>query len=71
MEEIFEIHTTTLEATNAMIQKIIVSFDTEGTITGYTFSSIVSEMATLSEPIRNACSQLHEKIQDIYSTKLI
>lgn len=71
IEEIFEQYPTTREATNAMIQKLIVKFETEGTITGYTFSSIVSEMATLSDPVRTACEQLYQKIQDIYSNKLV
>ena len=71
IEEIFEQYPTTQEATEAMISKLIVSFETEGTITGYTFSSIVSEMASLSDPVRNACAQLYQKIQDIYLHKLV
>ena len=55
--EIFERYQTTQEATNAMIEKLVADFEREGTITGYTFSSIVSEMASLSEPVRNACSE--------------
>lgn len=71
IEHIFEQYSTTQEATNAMIEKLIVNFDTEGTVAGYTFSSIVSEMASLSDPIRNACNQLYQKIQDVYCNKLI
>ncbi|MBM7599758.1 TetR/AcrR family transcriptional repressor of lmrAB and yxaGH operons [Virgibacillus halotolerans] len=71
IEGIFERYPTTEEATNAMISKLIVNFETEGTITGYTFSSIVSEMASLSDPVRNACAQLYQKMQDIYSNKLV
>lgn len=70
IEEIFERYSNTHEAVSAMIEKLIVNFETEGTITGYTFSSIVSEMASLSEPIRNACAQLYQKMQDIYFHKL-
>ena len=55
IEEIFERYPTTQEATQAMIEKLIVNLKREGTITGYTFSSIVSEMGSLSDPIRNAC----------------
>ncbi|MFE4896062.1 hypothetical protein [Peribacillus butanolivorans] len=40
--DIFERYPTTLEATNSMIEKLIVNLETEGTITGYTFSSMVS-----------------------------
>ena len=71
IEEIFDRYPTTKEATNAMIEKLIVNFESEGTITGYTFSSIVSEMASLSDPVRNACAQFYEKMQDIYFNKLI
>jgi TetR/AcrR family transcriptional regulator, lmrAB and yxaGH operons repressor len=71
IEQIFEQHQTTKEATNAMIEKLIGNFESEGTITGYTFSSIVSEMASLSDPVRNACAQLYKKIQDIYLNKLL
>jgi TetR/AcrR family transcriptional regulator, lmrAB and yxaGH operons repressor len=53
-----------------MIEKLVADFDREGTITGYTFSSIVSEIASLSEPVRNACSCLYERIQGIYLNKL-
>jgi TetR/AcrR family transcriptional regulator, lmrAB and yxaGH operons repressor len=71
IKEIFERYPTTKEATEIMIEKLIVNFETEGTITGYTFSSIVSEMASLSDPVRNACAQLYQKIQEIYLNKLL
>ena len=54
-----------------MISKLVASFETEGTLTGYTFGSIVSEMASLSEPVRIACAQLYQKMQDIYMNKLV
>ena len=66
IEDIFQRYPTTQEATKAMIEKLVADFDREGTITGHTFSSIVSEMASLSEPVRNACSDLYTKIQGIY-----
>ena len=56
IEVIFKRYLTTQEATQAMIEKLVADFEREGTITGYTFSSIVSEMAALSEPVLNACS---------------
>ena len=71
IEVIFKRYLTTQEATQAMIEKLVADFEREGTITGYTFSSIVSEMASLSEPVRNACSDLYTKIQGIYSKKLV
>ena len=71
IEEIFKRYPTTKEATNAMIAKLIDNFETEGTITGYTFSSIVSEMASLSEPVRNACAELYQKFKSIYFNKLV
>ena len=55
---IFRQHLSTLEATHAMI-------------TGYTFSSVVSEMASFSEPVRYACEGLYDKIQKIYYGKLV
>jgi TetR/AcrR family transcriptional regulator, lmrAB and yxaGH operons repressor len=70
MEDIFNRYSTTQEATKAMIEKLVADFDQKGTITGYTFTSIVSEMASLSETIRNACALLYSNIQGIYSKKL-
>lgn len=71
IESIFQQYQSTHEATEAVIEKLITILETEGTITGYTFSSIVSEMASLSEPVRKACGALYEKIQDIYRNKLL
>jgi len=70
IEHIFSIHHSTQSATRAMLEKLISNFENEGTITTYTSSSIVSEMALLSDSVRNACSQLYEKMQGIYITKL-
>ncbi|WP_153062954.1 LmrA/YxaF family transcription factor [Lysinibacillus parviboronicapiens] len=67
---IFSGHLSTKEATQAVINKLIHNLESEGTITGYTFSSIVREMATVSEPVREACSALYENIQQIYCLKL-
>ena len=69
--DIFSRYQTTGEATKAMIEKLVADFDREGTITGHTISSIVSEMASLSEPVRNTCSDLYTKIQGIYFKKLV
>ena len=71
IESIFDRYPTTLDATPFMIDKLIAHFEIEGTITGYTFSSMVSEMASLSDPVRNACADLYQKIQDIYFHKLV
>ncbi|MEK5399942.1 TetR/AcrR family transcriptional regulator [Paenibacillus nitricinens] len=70
MEDIFKRHSSTQEATQFMLNKLIHNLETEGKLTGYTFSSIVSEMATVSEPVRQACNSLYENIQTIYYTKL-
>lgn len=59
--DIFNRHATTLEATQAMIDKLVANFEREGTIAGSTFTSIVSEMGSLSEPVRNACLDLNSK----------
>lgn len=71
IESIFQQYVSTHEATHAIIEKLILNIETDGTLTGYTFSSIVSEMASFSEPVRSACGALYEKIQDIYRKKLI
>ncbi|WP_010097173.1 TetR/AcrR family transcriptional regulator [Ornithinibacillus scapharcae] len=70
IKEIFKKHQTTQEAAEAMIEKLVVDFNQKGTITGYTFSSIVSGMDSMSEPVRTACSSLYAEIQKIYSIKL-
>lgn len=69
--EIFDQYPTTQEATNAMISKLIDNFEAEGTLTGYTFSSMVSEMASLSDSVRNACAKLYSEIETIYFHKLV
>ena len=71
IESIFHQHETTQEATTAIIEKLITNLETDGTLSGYTFSSIVSEMASLSESVRTACGSLYEKIQEIYRNKLV
>jgi TetR/AcrR family transcriptional regulator, lmrAB and yxaGH operons repressor len=71
IEAIFSRHLSTKDAILSMIDKLIHNFEKNGTIIGYTFSSIVSEMATMSEPVRTACSALYENIQHIYYEKLI
>ena len=71
IKEIFKKYQTTHDATEAMILKLIADFNQSGTITGYTFSSIVSGMDHLSEPVRNACTSLYTEIQEIYSTKVV
>jgi TetR/AcrR family transcriptional repressor of lmrAB and yxaGH operons len=71
MEDIYKRYQTTQEATHAVIEKLIADFEREGTISGYTFSSIVREMASLSEPVRNANSLLYRNIIGICSNKLV
>lgn len=71
IEAIFSRHLSTNDAMISMIDKLIQKFEKDGMITGYTFSSIVSEMATMSDPVRNACSELYENMQNIYCEKLV
>ena len=71
IEDTYNRYPTTLEATKKMMEKLVSDFDREGTIAGHTFSSMVSEMASLSEPVRNACLDLYTKIQGIISSKLV
>ncbi|WP_301173529.1 TetR/AcrR family transcriptional regulator [Brevibacillus nitrificans] len=70
-EDIFSRYQTAQEATQALIEKLVTDFEREGTITGYTFSSIVSEIASLNDPVLYACSSLYTKIEEIYSKKLV
>lgn len=70
IEEVFKRHANTQEATVAVIDKLIGHLEAEGTVAGYTFSSIVSEMAAVNEPVREACNQLYQRIQNIYVHKL-
>ncbi|MFJ5716030.1 TetR/AcrR family transcriptional regulator [Neobacillus sp. NPDC093127] len=71
IEDIFNRYPTTQEATKKMIEKVIGIFEREGTITSCTFISIVSEMGSLSDPVRKTCEDLYLKMQRIYSTKLV
>jgi len=71
IEAIFRQHLSTEEAIQSIVDKLIHNLETDGTIIGYTFSSIVSEMATVNEPVRKACSALYENIQHIYCAKLV
>ncbi len=71
MGVIFQQYPSTLVATQVMIEKVVADFEQKGTITGYTISSIVSEMGSLSESVRSACDQSFTKIQEIYSEKLV
>lgn len=70
IDSIFMQHLSTKEAIQSVLDKLIYDLESDGTIAGYTFSSIVSEMATVNEPVRNACSALYENIQRIYRAKL-
>ncbi|WP_231589492.1 TetR/AcrR family transcriptional regulator [Bacillus sp. FJAT-27916] len=71
IEDIFAQHTSALVAVTAMIDMLIAQYEETGAITGFTVSSMVSEMASLSDPVREACAQLYENLQVIYSQKLM
>ena len=71
IEDMFRGHLSTKDAIQSILDKLIHNLETEGTIIGYTFSSIVSEMATVSESVREACSSLYENIQNIICTKFV
>ena len=70
MQSIFDTYDTTREALLAVLDKLIDAYDTEGTIVGYTFTSIVSEMGSLSENVRIACERVYERIEQIIAHKL-
>ncbi|REB05550.1 TetR/AcrR family transcriptional regulator [Sporosarcina sp. BI001-red] len=71
IELLFNCESSTEAAVRAVIGEMIKDLDRDGTIAGYTFSSIVSEMSLLSEPARDACRALYEKIQSIFHAKLL
>ena len=71
IEDIFVQHISAHEAIKGMIDMLITQYEETGAITGFTVSSMVSEMATLSDPVRSACAELYENTQAIYSQKLI
>jgi TetR/AcrR family transcriptional regulator, lmrAB and yxaGH operons repressor len=70
MIDIFKQYQTTQEATQAMIDILINDFEEAGRVVVSTFTSLVSEIGSLSEPVRIACSDLYTKMQKIYCTKL-
>jgi TetR/AcrR family transcriptional repressor of lmrAB and yxaGH operons len=69
MEIIFDTYETAQEALSALLDKLINSYDNDGTIIGYTFTSIVSEMGSLSENVRLACEGVYENIEHIIARK--
>lgn len=71
IEVTFKQYPTALEALQMMVEKLIADFEREGTIAGHTFNSMVSEMGSVSEPVRNACLDLYIKIQGIIARKLL
>lgn len=71
MKEIFNSYPTTKVATKIMLEKLINHYDKEGTITSYTFSSIVSEMAIVSDNVRHSFAEIYQQMQDIYFSKLL
>ncbi|NYE08289.1 TetR/AcrR family transcriptional repressor of lmrAB and yxaGH operons [Bacillus niacini] len=70
IQDIFKQSPTTKEATKAMIDILVSNFEQEGTISGSTITSIVSEMGSLTDPVRDVCSDLYLKMQTIYVSKL-
>ena len=71
MKDLFEHYRTTEEATQVMLEKLITDFEKEGTLTGHTFISMISEMTCLSESIRSVCKNNYHNIQLVYQNKLI
>jgi len=63
-------HNTTAEAVQAILKQLINDYTSKGTIVGYTFTSIVSEMGAVSEEVRKACTSLYEELETIISKKL-
>lgn len=53
-----------------MIEKLVDLLEVDGTIAGYTFTSIVSGMGSEIEPVRTVWSDFYLKMQKIYTNKL-
>jgi TetR/AcrR family transcriptional regulator, lmrAB and yxaGH operons repressor len=70
MTDIFKQYPSTQEAIQAMIDILVNDFEQAGRVVVSTFTSLVSEIGTLSEPVRIACSDLYLKMKKIYCTKL-
>ncbi|WP_066074560.1 TetR/AcrR family transcriptional regulator [Neobacillus soli] len=70
INRIFNQSPTTHEATKKMIEKLVGLLEVDGTIAGYTFTSIVSGMGSEIEPVRTVLSDFYLKMQKIYTTKL-
>lgn len=71
MNAIFERHETTQAAIKATLEELVLQYERDKTIIGYTFSTLVSEMGSLSPSVREACQTSFTKMQDIYATKLV
>lgn len=67
---IFNRHKTTQVALKAMVEELIVQYERDGMIIGFTFNSLVSEMSSLSPDVREACEKSYAKMRNIYSEKL-
>ncbi|MBQ0141114.1 MAG: TetR/AcrR family transcriptional regulator [Kurthia sp.] len=70
MKAIFSRHETTVEAIESMLIEVINQYERDEMIIGYTFSSIVSEMGSLSEAVREVCENSYANIEGIYIAKL-
>lgn len=68
--QIFNSHDSTIAAVKAIIAKLILDYKANGTIVGYTFTSIVSEMGAVSEEVRLACDSLYVTLTDIMARQL-
>ena len=71
IENVFREFSSTKEATKAEIERLIEDFEKEKIVKGYTFSSIVSEMSSFSDSVREVCNRLYKGIQNIFLKKLI
>ncbi|GEK32981.1 TetR/AcrR family transcriptional regulator [Kurthia sibirica] len=70
MKKIFAQYDTTTEAIDNMLSELIRQYERDKVIIGYTFNSIVSEMGSVSEVVRQTCEESYDAIQAIYQEKL-
>lgn len=70
MKAIFSHHKTTIAAITSMISELMNQYERDEMIIGYTFNSIVSEIGSLSEAVRDVCINSYANIEAIYRDKL-
>jgi len=70
MEQHFVKHQSFKEAIISIFTELIRMFEEKGQIIGYTFTSMVSEISIVSDEVREKCSSLYTRIEEVISNQL-